>query len=137
MASCTERSWQRSASKCARRRLEYLISRDVKYVHLYKKALAINKQAKANEEEEWPRGDKEEAQEALSTRPSDVDLYERRTFYCFWPTDTPPSPHLPQQTTPEEQVSAASLWDFFRLVRFKGADTLVWSGTTQPPGPLW
>ena len=99
---------------------EYLISRDVKYVHLYKKALAINKQAKEKEAEEWPREDEEEAQEALVTRPSDVDLYERRKDYCFWPNDTPPSPHLPQQTTPEKQVSLASLWDFFRFVRFKG-----------------
>jgi hypothetical protein len=100
---------------------EYLISRDVKEVHLYKKALAINKQATEKADEEWPWGDEEEeAQETLATRPSDVDLYERRTSYLFWPKDTLPSPHLPQQPTPEEQVRLASLWDFFRLVRFKG-----------------
>ena len=81
---------------------EYLISRDVKYVHLYKKALAINKPAKAKAgKEEWLWDDEEEAAEARATKQSDVDLYERRTFYLFWPDDTPPSPHLPQQATPE------------------------------------
>jgi len=105
----------------ANRLPEYLISRDVKYVHLYKKALAINRQTREKvEEEEWPWGDEEEAQETLATRPSDVDLYEKRTHYVFWPRETPPSPHLPPQATPEEQVSRASLWEFFRLVRFKG-----------------
>ena len=100
---------------------EYLISRDVKYVHLYKKALAINKPAKEKaEEEEWPWDDEEEAPEARATKQSDVDLYERRTCYRFWPEDTPPSPHLPHQATPEAQVALASLWDFFRLVHFRG-----------------
>jgi hypothetical protein len=88
-------------------------------VHLYKKALAINKQAK-EEDEDWPWDDEEEAQAKRVTRPSDLDLYEHRTVYRFWPTDTPPSPHLPPQTTPEEQVSLASCYDFFRFVRFKG-----------------
>jgi hypothetical protein len=104
------------ANKCP----EYLISRDIKYVHLYKKALSINNPVKQKEEVERPWGDEEEAQEALATRLSDVDLYEHRTKYLFWPEDTKPSPHLPQQPTPEEQVSRASLWEFFRLVRFKG-----------------
>ena len=103
---------------------EYLISRDVKYVHLYKKALAIKKQSGAsleNADEEWP-WDEDDAEDwpESATKPSDVELYERRHRYRFWPTDTPPSTDLPPQTTPEEQVSLASLWDFFRLVRFRG-----------------
>ena len=105
----------------ANRAPEYLISRDIKYVHLYKAALTMNKQTtKKEEEEEWAWDEEEEAQENLATKQSDVDLYERRTFYRFWPRNTPPSPYLPPQITPEEQVSLASLWDFFRLVRYKG-----------------
>ena len=49
-----------------------------------------------------------------------MELYERRSFYSFWPYDTPISPHLPPKATPEQQVAAASLWDFFRLVKFRG-----------------
>ena len=97
---------------------EYSISRDVRNVHLYTAALGINKVVKAKQKDKGPC-DEGGSQEALATMPSDVDLYEHRTSYRF-ATDTPPSPHLPQQTTPEEQVLAASLWDFFRLVRFKG-----------------
>ena len=108
------------ASKCP----EYLISRDVKYVHLYKKALAINKQSVAswdNADEEWP-WDEDEAEDwsESATKCSDVELYERRDRYRFWPENTPPSTDLPPQTTPEEQVLKASLWDFFRLVRYRG-----------------
>ena len=51
-------------------------------------------------------------------KPSDVDLYEARTTYKF--QDATLSPHLPHQATPEEQVKHASLFDFFRLVQFKG-----------------
>ena len=104
---------------------EYLLSRDVKYVHLYKKALAINKKSSnvaAPEDPEadaWP-GDGEEPEERLGTKPSDVELYERRGNYSFWPAGIPTLPHLPPQSTPEEQVAAANLWEFFRLVRFKG-----------------
>ena len=122
------------ANKCP----EYLISRDVKYVHLYKKALAINKKTKTDQNPRaWPNiphaehedaedwewndpQDDDEVEERISTKPSDVELYERRDRYAFWPVDTPTSPHLPPQDTPEEQVAAARLWDFFRLVRFRG-----------------
>ena len=108
------------ASKCP----EYLISRDVKYVHLYKKALAINKQSVTswdNADEEWP-WDEDAAEDwaESATKCSDVELYERRDRYRFWPENTPPSTDLPPQTTPEEQVLKASLWDFFRLVRYRG-----------------
>ena len=130
------------ANKCP----EHLISREVKYVHLYKKLLALNKTS-ANSEgpracpddrqkqydpqewwesvpEEWWDGAQSKcpdpAEEKAGTKPSDVELYERRIRYAFQPSDTPNSPHLPPADTPEEQVAAASLWDFFRLVRFRG-----------------
>ena len=100
---------------------EYACSRPEKHAHLHKKALAINvrKATQGNEEEEWP-WDGTEAKDKLGTNPSDVELYERRSFYSFWPYDTPISPHLPPNTTPEQQVAAASLWEFFRLVKFRG-----------------
>ncbi len=103
-------------------------SRQVKYVHFYKKALAINtKKAdkKAVQEDEWHDEDywtEDLTAEGgkLGTKPSDVELYERRGQYYFWPSDTPVSPLLPPKDTPEEQVAAAHSWDFFRLVRFRG-----------------
>ena len=90
------------ANKCP----EYLVSRDIKHLYLYKKALGISKPAKKDashetEEEEW-RWDEDEAPAQLATKPSDVDLYEDHHYYKFRPTNTPPSPHLPVQTTPEE-----------------------------------
>ena len=148
------------ANKCP----EYLISREIKRVHLYKKALALNtsrsvkkeKAMKGNEgdepqEEWWNEGDEPqdelqeewwnewdepshaawcnqgdqpqeepEAEAKRITKPSDVELYEERRLYWFWPKDTPISPHLPSKATPEEQVIAASLYDFFRLVKLRG-----------------
>ena len=62
--------------------------------------------------------DGEEPEESLGTKPSDVELYERRCNYYFAP-DTPTVPYLPPQKTPEEQVAAANLWEFFRFVRFR------------------
>ena len=50
----------------------------------------------------------------------DIDLYGSRVHYYFWPEGTPISPHLPPKDTLEEQVAAANLWEFFRLVRFHG-----------------
>ena len=120
MAEIGAEMCQAEVAHHANRCPEYLISRDVKYVHLYKKALAIKTRARQKEEEDWPWDDEGEAEEGLATRPSDVHLYERRTDYRFWPPDTPPSPHLPPRTTPEEQASLASCLDFFRMVRFKG-----------------
>ena len=55
----------------------------------------------------------------MGTKPSDVEIYERRSSYYF-AAGTPTSPHFAPQATPEEQVAAANLWDFFRYVRFKG-----------------
>jgi len=114
---------------------ESLISRDVKYVHLYKKLLLIDSQVRQKADEDWPWDEDEEAHQTLATNRSDVDLYEHRTWYRFWPADTLPSPHLPPQTTPEEQVSQASLWDFFRFVRFHGGrhPFLEWHDPTAWP----
>ena len=55
----------------------------------------------------------------LATKPSDLELYERRTSYSF-PQDSGLSVHLPTQRTPEEQVAAASVYELFRFVRFHG-----------------
>ncbi len=106
---------------------EYLVSRQVKYVHLYKKALALNtkKDKKAEHEDGWQDEDywtEDWTDEGgkLGTKPSDVELYERRCQYYFWPEDTPISQLLPPKDTPEEQVAAAHSWDFFRLVCFRG-----------------
>ena len=97
---------------------ESLVSRNVKYVHLYKKALElkVRKRAQEDEIEEW--GD-DGAEEKPGTKPSDIEVYERRQWFSFWPPGTPISPHLPPKNTPEEQVSACSLWNFFRLVKFR------------------
>ena len=121
------------ANKCP----EHLISREVKYIHLYKKALALTKtstdatdsracpdgrQGEADFEECWDGATSKgiDYEEKIGTKPSDVELYERRTRFHFYPRDTPQSPHLPPMDTPEEQVAAASLWDFFRFVKYKG-----------------
>jgi len=104
------------ANKCP----EHLISREVKYVHLYKKLLALNTKssnAKGSracpddrqeeyDPEEWWDGahskDPDPAEEKAGTNPSDVELYERRIRYSFRPRDTPNSPHLPPLDTPED-----------------------------------
>ena len=125
MAEIGDEMCQAEAAHHANRGPESLISRDVKYVHLYKKALAINKKSSnaaapqdlADDAWLW---EGEEPEERLGTKPSDVELYERRGNYAFWPEDTPTLSHLPPQNTPEAQVAAASLWEFFRLVRFRG-----------------
>jgi hypothetical protein len=55
----------------------------------------------------------------LATKPSDLELYERRTSYWF-KLGCEVSEALPAQATPEAQVANASLYDFFRLVHFHG-----------------
>ena len=59
-------------------------------------------------------------QQVRPHKPSDVELYERRRFYWFWPEGTLVSPELPPAATPEDQVADANLYDFFRLVSFHG-----------------
>ena len=53
----------------------------------------------------------------LATKPSDLELYEGRKSYWF-PLESPLSEALPAAGSQEEQVAAASLFDFFRLVEF-------------------
>lgn len=117
---------------------EYLCSRPVKNVHLYKKALALSKQNTNSAEEHdpwddweaWADVDTAEREATVKTRAnrrrvttqmSDVELYERRTWYWFWPYgETKPSPYLPLRETPEEQLQDMSVFDFFRFVRYHG-----------------
>ena len=55
----------------------------------------------------------------LATKPSDLELYERRTWYKFQ-KGSGSSDSLPPQSSPEEQVRMARAFDFFRLVQFHG-----------------
>ena len=111
----------------------------MKYVHTYKNALGISKckQEDAEDVEDmlWSSDDEGEesrqpgypgdkhvpssARAKRLTKMSDVELYERRTEFQF-AEGTDISPHLPHAGTPEQQVMDASLFDFFRLVRFHG-----------------
>merc|ERR1712177_147248 len=65
---------------------------------------------------------------------SDVELYESRTQFEF-AEGTDISPHLPHAGTPEQQVMDASLYDFFRLVRFHGGKQpyLSWHAEDELP----
>ena len=131
MAEIGEEMCQAEVAHHANRSPEYLCSRPEKHVALFKKTLAINiaKPQKAVQSREASEGatataavgqaDWSESQ-GFTMQRSDVDLYENRTCYYFWPEDTAISDRLPVRATPEEQVAAASLWEFFRLVRFHG-----------------
>ena len=132
MAEVGEEMCQAEVAHHANRGPEYLCSRPEKYVHIYKKALAVSIQkqtqrAKTTNSATGQDVCEEPAEDAdapgVTTQRSDIDLYERRTQYWFWPESMPISPHLPAQNTPEEQVAAMSLWDFFRFVRFRGGRT--------------
>ena len=64
---------------------------------------------------------------------------KRRSKYLFWPEGTAPSPYLPWKETPEEQVQAASLFEFFHHVQYHGGRQpwLSWWGPTgQEPSRL-
>ena len=104
-------------------------------VYLYKKALALGKPNREQEEhwEDWDdrkddqMGEQQGAESTggkkkrVTTQPSDIELYERRTSYYFWPFgQVLPSPDLPPRDTPEEQVADMSVFDFFRFVKFHG-----------------
>ena len=134
MAQIGNEMCQAEVSHHANRLPEYFISREVKYVYLYKKALGLSTKASKSkglsqrledvEAEAQPMGenlDEEDPEERLGTKLSDVELYENRSKYRFYPDSARfISPYLPQQNTPEEQVAAANLWEFFRFVRYKG-----------------
>lgn len=108
---------------------EYFCNRPEKNVHLYKKALGISiakRKRKVDEAEgngNWLDEDTQEAipseKRKLVTKPSDLELYERRMDYDF-SHGAPLSQYLAPQSSPREQLRAASLFEFFRLVKFHG-----------------
>ena len=141
MAEIGEEMCQAEVAHHANRAPEYLCSRPEKHVHFYKKALALDlheegkgKKRKAAWQEDdedgyegWDEGDPGASASApraragrrrLATKPSDLEIYERRVLYWFAP-GTPVSDQLPARDTPEEQVAELHAWDFFRFVRFK------------------
>jgi len=138
-AEIGEEMCQAEVAHHANRCPEYLCSRPEKHVHFYKKALALNTERKPRESlddgesDRWHEDNDDagdgsaSARRKLHTKPSDLELYERRTMYTF-PLDTCISPNLPWRATPEQQVAAASAYEFFRLVQFKGGKQphLVW-----------
>ena len=74
------------------------------------------------------------AKKRSATKPSDLELYERRTSLWF-PHDTAQSPRLPQASTPEQQVANASMYDFYRLVQYHGGKQpyITWHASDVMP----
>ena len=68
------------------------------------------------------------------TRPSDLEVYERRASYEF-PPGTQLCDQLPPRETPEAQVASANAWEFFRLVRMHGGQHphLTWHEPHERP----
>jgi len=117
---------------------EYFLSRRVKNIHLYRKALALttNKRKQGAEEDEYLDGAdwSWRAEDQYPSRPhrvSDMELYESRCDYWF-PAGAKPSPFLAWKETPEEQVQEASLFEFFHFVQFHGGRQpyLTWCDDT-------
>ena len=139
MAEVGEEMCQAEVAHHANGSPEYFCNRREKYVHLYKKALGLSTARKKNEqqEEDWePNADwdngwlglgddsgnaavRSSGGRRLVTKPSDLELYERRQYYEF-ADGAGLSAYLPHQATPKEQVLQASLYEFFRTVRFHG-----------------
>ena len=123
MSEIGEEMSQTEVAHHASKAPEYLCSRPEKHVHFYKKALALRHPPTKKEnaqpvEDDWAEGSQEHA--TISTQRSDIDIYESRALYSFWPPGTPLSPDLPPKDTPEEQIFAANTWGFFRIVRYRG-----------------
>ena len=128
MAEIGEEMCQAEVAHHANRIPEFFISRRVKNVHMYRALLAVNcEKKKPREAEAGYDGDEEWAWAASGGermhRPSDIELYERRSNYWFC-DGTKPSPYLPWKETPEDQVQAASLFEFFHFVQFHGGRQL-------------
>ena len=129
MAEVGEEMCQAEVAHHANKAPEYLCSRPAKFVYLYKKALGLSiprkkkKPKKADDEIRCasapPQEELDPEEQRVAVQPSDLDLYEGRADLCF-PEGTPISEDLPAAKTPEDQVLAASLFDFFRLVRYRG-----------------
>ena len=146
MAEIGEEMCQAEVAHHANKGPEYLCSRPQKYVHLYKQALAVNIRtrqprapvASAICQKEWDwqeEGDTGWNLPGVTTQRSDIELYESRIQYYFWPEGTRISANLPPKDTSEEQVAAATLWEFFRFVRFHGGRQpyLEWHDDTRLP----
>ena len=142
MAEAGAEMCQAEVAHHANRSPEYLCSRPVKDVHLYKQSLAISdpskrrkaaKKAEDEAEEPWAVDDLEPSAKR-ATKPSDLEVYEKRTKLYF-AEGTPLSPDLPEAGTPEEQVEAACVYDFFRLVRLHGGSDpwLEWFPPLERP----
>ena len=128
MAEIGEEMCQAEVAHHANRIPEFFISRRVKNIHMYRALLAVNcEKKKPREAEAGYDGDEEWAWAASGGermhRPSDIELYERRSNYWFC-DGTKPSPYLPWKETPEDQVQAASLFEFFHFVQFHGGRQL-------------
>ena len=150
MAEIGEEMCQAEVAHHANRIPEFFVSRRVRDVHLYRKMLAVTHMSKGKEEtgaegsaaqeqedDWWSAGDQGGRKRVHQV--SDFELYMRRGRYWFWPEGTQPSPYLPWQETPEAQVAAASLFEFFRYVQFHGGRQphLTWQDPTgQDPSRL-
>ena len=145
MAEVGEEMCQAEVAHHAHKLPEYFCSRKVKFVYLYKKALAVDDsvQKKTTKIADEPSESDEEAdgpadvnpkKKKPATKPSDLELYERRINYPF--RDREISKRLPAKDTPEEQVIACSLFDFFRLVHFHGGKHAYFSWHSQFEMPI-
>ena len=123
MAEIGEEMCQAEVAHHANRIPEFFVSRRVKYIHLYRKLLALNCQKKPREgEAQNDGGDEWDCAQSGARRlhrASDIELYEKRSDFWF-ATGTKPSPYLPWKETPEDQVKAASLFEFFHYVQYHG-----------------
>ena len=154
MAEVGEEMCQAEVAHHANNGPEYLCSRPEKHVYFYKKALAIDTErahrkrkeddeAAESSSEEWEADDegaagtraaRRQKKRKLWTKPSDLELYERRAGYCF-EEGTSPSEDVPYQDSPEEQVAEMSAYDFFRLVKLRGGKrpSLEWHPKESRP----
>ena len=138
MAEVGEEMSQTEAAHRANRCPEYFCSRPARYAHLYKQALALSTVRQAAWATSWDEGDGggdwAEDGRKLATRQSDLELYERRSTFAF-PQGTELSERLPSRATPEEQVAAASLFEFFWLVQYHGGQEpyLTWHDPLTRP----
>ena len=104
--------------------------------------LALTCRKKPRQAEEYDGGEGWACWESDGNRAhaaSDIELYERRTMYWFWPAGTKPSPNLPWKETPEEQVRSMSLFEFFHQVQYHGGQQSWlswWDETGEEPSRL-
>ena len=132
MAEVGEEMSQAEVAHHANKAPEFLCSRPQKNVSFYKKALAIDVPKKVtSRKRKQVDGPPVDAPITLGTKPSDLELYERRLAYWFAP-GTAPSTVLPPKNTPEEQVADMNAWDFFRLVTLRGGQLLWYEPDSRP-----